>query len=1684
MIHIGVGILFIALLSSPKINPESQETLEINTISASNPDLPIVAIGNSQLADDASSGSGSPSDPYIIEDLIINASTYGMSAVEIWNTDACLIIRNCTFFDTSSMGIYLQNVDNVLITNNTIYLTDGVYVSGCSNLTIHDNTIYNGAMDGISLYNTVDSTISQNTIQNNADVGIYLDSSSTNNIIEDNRIIGSHTNGIALESNCDFNTLDNNTVSGCVSGSSFEGNGFYIWGNNNTITNNNASDNTGTHNSSGNGFLIFRHGNTIVNNTATGNSGTGWYSGNGIHVDGGDNNVITHNYLASNTGSNSWSGNGIMFDSADDNLMKWNILETNENEGIYLRSTSDNNSIYLNKFDNNNGGGIQAYDDGINNDWYSGTLGNYWSDYLSVNPNATILGGGIYWSYSYPVSGTASSLDWRGLVNYYHGYIPMQNIVITNNGDFATFASRGSGFEEDPYILEDLAINGSAVGSGHGIHIENTIAHYEIRHCLIIERNGSIDYGIDIEDTIHGIITNCNISQSSTGIFLDNATYMTIFDNEVSFSKLGIRAWSRADHNNISYNYVHDIYDRGISSYNADYCTYDSNIVADVDDIGYQFTWSEYNTISNNSAENVIGNSSTYGRGFEIFGTNKSTLSGNRVNNVFGDRGYNGWGFYFSQCSENLISNCNSTLAWGDNYTTGLGFYISDCENNTFSDCVSSDNFAMAGQARSGLGYYLRKSDNNDFISCLTYDNHGESGDYTGNGFYLNISHYNNFTSCNSFNNFGDAGLYSGNGYYIWNSSFNSFNGCNSSDNEGNGLHGGNGFYLVNAPNSTLVDCRANNNDGHSQFCGNGFYVVNSDEVNLTRNNVHANIGWSNMYSGNGMLLVLSDHVNLTECISSNNTGSVAWSGNGIYLIESSNCTVDRNQILNNDHFGLTSNGSGSIIYLNNFSNNFPGGWQTNDYPELNTWHYGGLGNYYSDYQSTYPTANMVLGAYWDMPYEGFFDTCMDLYPLVEGNLKHSFPISISNDAELADAASSGAGTYHDPYILESYYINASIHGTSAIDIRNTRLDFILKDCVLVDSTADGIYMENVSYGIANNITIPGCQTGFDIRDSIEITVSSCNISGTDQYGINLENTNGSTIEDNIMEDGIGFGVILSYSSNNDVINNHATNFHTPTAGAGCGFGLDASHDNYIFNNTATNIRDGAVYSGCGFLILSCERNILEQNTAYNLVGGTGMYSGNGFALMASPNSTLIDNVAYNCIGTSITQCGNGFYMQYSDDSIFRGNLAYGNSHNGTSQDSGNGFYIYNSDGLMIEDNIAHSNVGTSSNSGNGFNLDSCNWCTVVNNTAYNNTAIGFPYSGNGIFLTNCYNNQLEENTGALNIGSSLLAGNGIALYYSHYNNLTNNDAYLNYGTSAYSGNGFLLFTSDNNTLLQNFASQNTGNDTLSGIGLYLEDANSNHIMENNITNNSQKGVYLENSDFNIVINNDLRYNPVCVEEGPGCSNNVLTPNTCDSPPQPPDLTMAFIIIGVVAGIEAICMVAVIGTRKSKRREPTPTAPPILKSRPKKGNCTWHGRKLNGPVHVCSHCGVEYCLECVVKMLYQRDTCRFCGESIDYYAVMRAILENSGAMKVNIEYLIKARSTKKEMVESYYSAVRDKLNEERKVKEQDLQHTPKKSTKEGKPEENYYGKARESLLSDREKKEKELNEDENKEPTR
>ncbi|MHA2039453.1 MAG: Loki-CTERM sorting domain-containing protein [Promethearchaeota archaeon] len=133
-------------------------------------------------------------------------------------------------------------------------------------------------------------------------------------------------------------------------------------------------------------------------------------------------------------------------------------------------------------------------------------------------------------------------------------------IHIDNNWTAAKAADicTGNGIIADPYVIEDLEIDGAGLGSA--IMIENTDERFMISGCTISNSGGGVfDAGIRLVNVDKGLITNNVVHDNSfNGILLYNSDDNIISGNDINSNIIGISIDGESNHNIITQNSLSD----------------------------------------------------------------------------------------------------------------------------------------------------------------------------------------------------------------------------------------------------------------------------------------------------------------------------------------------------------------------------------------------------------------------------------------------------------------------------------------------------------------------------------------------------------------------------------------------------------------------------------------------------------------------------------------------------------------------------------------------------------------------------------------------------------------------------------------------------------------------------------------------------------------------------------------------------------------------------------------------------------------------------------------------------------------------------------------------------------------------------------------------------------------------
>jgi len=973
---------------------------------------PISIIGNSGfLGDNASTGistgSGTTSDPYIIEGWEISAGEAGSNGIEVQNTDKYFIIRNCSLHHTAyaldTRGIHLDNVTNAQIRDNLCSNNNyGISLNGSDNCALvnnvcMDNLWYSDFLGEGSGCSIIISYSNNNTLSNNTclrslvEIGLGY---SNNNILNNNTCSNdyAHRGDEWASSGISLSLSNNNTVTdnNCYRN---DGAAIELSGSHNLISNNRCNSTR-----LGRGIWIMWHiGGTNGNNIIENNTCMDNLNGVGIHIESLDNairnNTLIDNYYGividddGNTiNNNNCSENsiGILIDYFNDHVFDNDIFSNklcfNIREGLYINSGS-NNRIWNNTFIDNNGGGVQAFDGGANNRWNSSSgYGNWWSDWQTPD---NLPPWGIV-DLPYSIYGDAGAKD------YYpqcprREFSPHAPIYICGNADFASKAAAegwlGDGSEGNPYIISGYEINTT---SNNGILIKNTDVHFTISGVFAVSTNHAYR-GIYLNNATNARIENCICTDNLYGIYAAMCSNLEISGCNVSSSSGNGFYILSCDNVTIS---GCDAYSNGDNGVHLHGCT----------DVTVTNTDTTYNGLNGFYSKNCLrmsvnggSHSNNLWHGMNSIYTNSSIISGGDCS----DNGRNG--LYMYKCNDLSIANLTASRnknGWNGIFITGCDRV--NCTSITASSNAGSGIYAyQSGNVSVVGGSFLSNAMNGVFIyRCFASAVSGATcSDNLQRGVYVLSSSLTTITGCDLSSN--PLGLYaqydgvlhivdcdvSSNGIYggisLWTCSDISIQGGTVSLNGWCGIYAYDctGTATISSVNLTsnlrsgiFTQLTSNVSVTGSLVSSNGQYGIRMETgttMAISGCTVSSNV-LTGIYavgctyttmSGNA---VKSNHaygIALTSCKGTDITGSnISLNTNdGIYAYSSTNGNITWNDLHKNVRgVYLAASASGFNVHHNNFMSNTYS-YQAYDPGTGNVWDDGSEGNHWSNWPSSSP---------------------------------------------------------------------------------------------------------------------------------------------------------------------------------------------------------------------------------------------------------------------------------------------------------------------------------------------------------------------------------------------------------------------------------------------------------------------------------------------------------------------------------------------------------------------------------------------------------------------------------------------------------------------------------------------------------------------------------------------------------
>jgi len=549
-----------------------------------------------------------------------------------------------------------------------------------------------------------------------------------------------------------------------------------------------------------------------------------------------------------------------MLSSSHNNTILKNDASYNNNYGINIPN-SHNNTIIGNNATYNTGYGLGLYN---SND--TDIIGNYFI-------------GNLYSFVEFECEN--NYFKW----NYFGGFFSPFIIDDDGGGDFTWseakalfFLCTGSGSYSDPYIIQNLIIDGQ--NSGSCIEIRDSMVFFKIDGCSLYNSGlGIDDAGIKLSVVINGQLIDNNCSNNNgIGIGLYQSQNITINGNIVNNNVESGISLEESHNNKLLGNTLNENF-HGVHLDLSNNNTISENSAFNNDWYGIYLSSSSNNSIISN---NVNYNSNN---GIYIDDSHEIKVVGNTAD-------HNGWNGIFIWKSNNTTVARNIA-----SYNTNAGLYLSSSNNTEVIGNVFNGNLYNIYEIES-VNNIFSWNVNNGFITSLIIDDTG-TGDFTwgesvnqlawiyGSGTlidpylieFITIDGLN-LTSCLTIRN---SNVY----FRVQNCTF---------YNSGYSLYDG-GIKLISTSYGELIynNCSFNN--------ANGIILEFCEYIDITSSTINNN-------TLNGILLINSSYVNILDNTNTINSNSES----GIYLLRSHNNEISGNIIrYNNIGINLDESNSNSI---------------------------------------------------------------------------------------------------------------------------------------------------------------------------------------------------------------------------------------------------------------------------------------------------------------------------------------------------------------------------------------------------------------------------------------------------------------------------------------------------------------------------------------------------------------------------------------------------------------------------------------------------------------------------------------------------------------------------------------------------------------------------------------------------
>ncbi len=777
----------------------------------------------------------------------------------------------------------------------------------------------------------------------------------------------------------------------------------------------------------------------------------------------------------------------------------------------------------------------------------------------------------------------------------------------------------GTGTIGNPYILKDLVIDAGGVGSG--ILIQNTRDYFQIQNCTVLN-SSSTGAGIYLDNVTFGTLFNNNITANEgNGIYMYNSHNCSILANNITQNaEHGLELYN-TDANNFTGNRL--ILNQNYAFYTqyADNCSVQDNYFDRNYNHAIRWCYGQYSNFTGNAIYNQTGDS------IDLFTTHFNQVTGNRGNNDSG-------GIRVRESHDNIVMDNNFTTIT----STGMGLDTATrtfCKNNSFTggsfgisiyDSSSNNSILEHSVSNAQIGMSISGATNtivsgNHFAACgirlqgslseLFSHTIGTDNDIGGNL----VRVYENQTGVAIPVDTGQAILVNCSASYFEDAQSNpailSFYYTNHSLVKNCTVAG---LDLYNTLNNTLT----NNSFSRSFNYSAGIRVYYSQRINVTRNDLNripATCGIYLYYANNctvhqnncsrmradGIWLEESNYNNVTNntCDDIGNGGT--WLG-GIYMYSGNYNNILWNNCSRTKGEGIRVGGTGNLVEYNNCS-----------------------------FNSVYVFGFGIYGG-------GQFN-------IIRNNKcrKNYYGIQLSTDNYGGELSNNECWENDAQGIVVCYTHNANLTGNRCWDNNEDgiRLGVQADYCTVTGNWA----YSNTYYGIevefsSNNTLIGNNCTSNTNRNFYVHGTSHGNrlFNNTAQsgwnHGIEASYANNTVLVGNNCTNNDDDGIFV-YGSNNCTVANNTCSGHTGNRGI---YASDMTNSTFTGNNLTGN--DYGLYFPANSL-----NNILQRNFCTN--NDAGIYLSGG-----CDNNLLLEN---NCTKSAWY----GIYIGSNGNNLTRNNASY-----------------------------------------------------------------------------------------------------------------------------------------------------------------------------------------------------------------------------------------------------------------------------------------------------------------------------------------------------------------------------------------------------------------------------------------